>query len=68
MFVTGVAISAAFWIAGFMALGLLVGPQAQQLLSTHKISNVTILVALAAIVLLYIVARVGWQRMHRVAT
>jgi membrane protein DedA with SNARE-associated domain len=68
MFITGVAISAAFWIAGFMALGLLVGPQAQQLLSTHKISNVTILVAVAAIVLLYIVGRVGWQRMHRVAS
>jgi hypothetical protein len=51
-----------------MALGLLVGPQAQQLLSTHKISNVTVLVAVAAIVLLYIVGRVGWQRTHRVAS
>jgi len=65
MFITGVAISAAFWIAGFMALGLLVGPKAAQLLGTHQNSSLILLGAVVLAGFLYVVGRMGWQRLRR---
>jgi membrane protein DedA with SNARE-associated domain len=62
VFITGVAISAAVWIAVFTALGLLVGPTAAHLLGTHQNSSLTILGAAVVIVAIYLVARRGWHR------
>jgi membrane protein DedA with SNARE-associated domain len=57
VFITGVAISAAVWISGFMALGLLVGPTATQLLGTHQNSSLILLGAVVLIGVLYVVVR-----------
>jgi len=65
VFITGVAISAAVWIAGFMALGLLVGPKAAQLLGTHQNSSLILLGAVVLAGFLYVVGRMGWQRLRR---
>jgi membrane protein DedA with SNARE-associated domain len=62
VFITGVAISAAVWITVFMALGLLVGPTAAQLLGTHQNSRLTILGAVVGIGVLYLVLRMVWRR------
>jgi membrane protein DedA with SNARE-associated domain len=63
VFIAGVAISAAVWIAVFMALGLLVGSKAAQLLGTHQSSRLAILGAVVLIGLLYVVVRMGWRRL-----
>jgi membrane protein DedA with SNARE-associated domain len=62
VFISGVALSAAVWITGFMALGLLVGPKAAQLLGTHQNSSLTILGAIVVIGVLYFVVRMSWRR------
>lgn len=62
VFITGVTISAAVWITAFMALGLLVGPKAAQLLGGHQNSRLTILGAAVVIGVLYVVVRMGWRR------
>ena len=62
VFITGVTISAAVWITAFMALGLLVGPKAAQLLGTHQNSRLTILGAVVVIGVLYVVVRMGWRQ------
>lgn len=64
VFITGVAISASVWITVFMALGLLVGPKAAQLLGTHQNSSLTILGAVIVIGVLYVVVRMGWRQRH----
>jgi membrane protein DedA with SNARE-associated domain len=66
-FITGVAISAAVWISGFMALGLLVGPTATQLLGTHQNSSIILLGVVVAIALLYVVGTRFWRRRKRAA-
>jgi membrane protein DedA with SNARE-associated domain len=66
-FITGVAISAAVWITGFMALGLLVGPTATQLLGTHQNSSLILLGAVVAIALLYVVGSRLWRSRKRAA-
>jgi membrane protein DedA with SNARE-associated domain len=63
-FITGVAISAVVWITGFMALGLLVGPTATQLLGTHQNSSLILLGAVVVLGVLYFVVRLGWRRLH----
>lgn len=68
VFIAGVAISAAVWISAFIALGLLVGPRAEQLLSAHQVSSYTILGVAAVVGILYIAGRAGWRRLRRVAT
>jgi membrane protein DedA with SNARE-associated domain len=62
VFITGVAISAAVWITVFMALGLLVGPKAAQLLGTHKNSSFAILGAVVVIGVLFVIVRMSWRR------
>lgn len=64
VFIAGVAISAAIWISAFMALGLWVGPRAQQLLGTHQSSSYLLLGALVLIGILFFVARLGWRRLR----
>jgi membrane protein DedA with SNARE-associated domain len=62
LFVAGVAVGAAFWVTVFMALGLLVGPQAAQLLGAHQNSSLLILGAVFLVGLILIVGRVTWSR------
>jgi membrane protein DedA with SNARE-associated domain len=62
VFITGVAISAAVWIALFMTLGLLVGTAAERLLAAHQNAS---LLAVAAVVVgasLYVAAHLAWRR------
>ena len=68
VFITGVAISAAAWISVFIALGLLVGSTAAQLLGTHQNSSLTILGAVVVIGLLYLVGGRLWRRRRQTAT
>jgi membrane protein DedA with SNARE-associated domain len=65
VFITGVAISAAVWIALFMSLGLLVGPQAGRLLGTHQNSSLLILAGAFLVGLLYVGGRLAWRRRQR---
>jgi hypothetical protein len=46
----------------FMSLGLLVGPQAAQLLGAHQNSSLLILGAVFLLGLIIIVGRVTWSR------
>jgi len=62
VFIAGVAISAAVWVAVFMALGLLVGPKAAQLLGTHQNSSLAILGAALLIGIVLVVGRMAWER------
>ncbi len=62
VFIAGVAISAAVWVSVFMALGLLVGPKAEQLLGTHQSSSLAILGAVVVIGLVLVVGRMAWER------
>lgn len=64
-FITGVAISAAGWITGFMALGLLVGPNATQLPGTHQNSSLILLGAVVLAGFLSGGGRMGWRRLRR---
>lgn len=62
MFITGVAVGAAIWVVLFMSLGLLVGPQAAQLLGAHQNSSLLILGGAFVVGVLIIVGRVTWRR------
>lgn len=62
VFVAGVAVGAALWVTTFMALGLLVGPQATQLLGAHQSSSLLILGGAFVVGVLIIVGRVTWRR------
>jgi membrane protein DedA with SNARE-associated domain len=65
LFVAGVAVGAAFWVTVFMSLGLLVGPQAAQLLGAHQNSSLLILGAVFLLGLIFIIGRVTWSRRRR---
>jgi membrane protein DedA with SNARE-associated domain len=67
VFIAGVAISAAVWVVGFMALGSLVGPKAEQLLGAHQGSSLTILGGVLLLGGLY-VGRMGWRRRRTTAS
>jgi membrane protein DedA with SNARE-associated domain len=62
LFIFGVAVAAAGWITLFMALGLLVGPQAERLLGAHQNSSLLILGGLLMVGLLYFAARWAFRR------
>lgn len=65
VFIAGVAISAAIWISAFMALGLLVGPRAQQLLGAHQNSSLILLAAVFFLGVLYLAGSLGRRRPRR---
>jgi membrane protein DedA with SNARE-associated domain len=65
LFITGVAISSAVWITMFMALGLLVGPRAQQLLGAHQNTSLLILGGVVLIAFVYVVWRLAGPRRRR---
>lgn len=64
-FIISVAIAAAIWITMFTALGLLVGPQVEQLLSAHQSTSLLILGGVLLAAFVYVVASVTWQRRRR---
>jgi membrane protein DedA with SNARE-associated domain len=64
VFITGVVFAAAFWITLFMALGLVVGPQVEQLLSAHQSSSLVILGVVVAVAVIYFAGRVTWRRVR----
>jgi membrane protein DedA with SNARE-associated domain len=62
VFITGVALAAAIWIALFMALGLLVGPAAERLLAAHQNWSLLLVAVVAGGALLYVGGRLAWRR------
>lgn len=65
VFITGVAVAAAFWVAMFTAIGLLVGSQVEQLLGAHQNASLLILGGVLLAAFIYVVGRVTWQRRRR---
>ncbi len=64
VFITGVAIAAAFWIAVFTTLGLVVGPAAERLLGAHQSSSLLIVAVVVLGALLFVAGRRAshWRR------
>jgi membrane protein DedA with SNARE-associated domain len=65
IFITGVTIAAAIWVTLFMALGLLVGPEVESLLSAHQSSSLLILGGVLLVSFIFIVGRLTWRRRRR---
>lgn len=64
-FIISVAVAAAIWITMFTALGLLVGPQVERLLSAHQSTSLLILGGVVLAAFIYVVASVTRQRRRR---